>query len=143
MHVGRYLGLDALPEFIDYCRSKMGETQAAQFEVFDAGDTDYVAGRDWWLVSGMFNNIFRSNARHLTWIRAVLCNAFAAANKGIAFNALSTIGAQPAEGLYYQDPEVMMGWCARKLSANLCCRHDYNPPPSEGVAPDFTLYVYK
>lgn len=142
-HRGSYLGLDSLPEFVEHCQSRFLATNQAEFRVLDATHDELPRGRDWWLISGMFNNIFRSTNRHRVWIRSVLARVFKAANKGLAFNALSTIGAHQVAGLYYQDPEEVMGWCSRNLSANFSCRHDYNPPAHEGVAPDFTLHIYK
>jgi hypothetical protein len=91
------------------------------------------------MLSGVFNNVM-PNAQ--TFLQAVLRNMFAAARRGIAFNAMSTYVDFLAKDLTYFDPGEVFRFCKEELSPLVCLRHDYTVKPN--VVPyEFAMYVYK
>ena len=134
----RYTGLDFVPEFIDAARATFHETNA-EFQVFDVFNDPMPKGSDFALLSGVFNNLMDDNWGFMTHaLRAM----FDAAERGIAFNAMSTYVDYRDPGLYYVDPCAVFDFCKHNLSKKVTLRHDYSL--SEGGFPfEFAVYCYK
>ena len=60
---------------------------------------------------------------------------FNRANKGIAFNSLSSWALTRTDGEFYASPSRIIDFC-KQLTPSIVLRHDYHPA-------DFTVYMYK
>ncbi|MDC3017574.1 class I SAM-dependent methyltransferase [Paracoccaceae bacterium] len=131
-----YLGVDNVPEFVDYSNNKMSDNSKSLL-LDDL--TKLPSGYDYVLVSGMFNNKMDDN---WSFMKDTLQSMYRAANKGIAFNAMSTYVDYQDAGLFYVDPILVWRFCKTELKGNPVLRHDYSL--SEGGFPfEFACYVYK
>ncbi|MBM64678.1 MAG: SAM-dependent methyltransferase [Myxococcales bacterium] len=134
----RYTGLDFVPEFIQSARAQFAETPA-QFQVFDLFNDTMPTGSDYLLLSGVFNNLMEDNWGFMTH---ALRTMFGAAERGVAFNAMSTYVDYHDPELYYVDPCAVFDFCKRNLSKKVTLRHDY--ALREGGFPfEFVVYCYK
>jgi len=81
---------------------------------------------DYVFASGIFN--VRFNADEVEWtqhIISTLDNMYAHAERGMAFNLLSTYVDYREEHLYYADPLLFFDHCKRKYSPYVSLFHDY------------------
>ena len=141
--VGRYLGLDFVPEFIEHASRQHAGDEQASFRVFDARYEGFPRGYDLILISGTFNNLITDPESHLEWMQTTLERAFSAAEIALAFNGLSTMVERDERELFYSDPGDMFSWCAARLTRKLSLRHDYNASPALDVPVDYTIFLYK
>ncbi|RVT84295.1 hypothetical protein DXV76_11455 [Rhodobacteraceae bacterium CCMM004] len=76
------------------------------------------------------------------FMTAVLRQMWAAAEKGIAFNAMTSHVDYRDPGLWYVDPGEVLAFCKSALGGHPVLVHDY--VLREGGFPfEFALYVYK
>jgi SAM-dependent methyltransferase len=138
---GRYLGLDFLADFIDLANNKYAhhKNQDVGFQVCDLNQDDIPKGYDYILLSGVFNNKMENNEEFML---TTLKKMFASANKGIAFNAMSTYVDYQDDELYYSDPLVIFDFCKRNLSHAVTLKHDYLVK-TDSIPYEYTIYVYK
>ena len=140
---GRYLGLDFVPEFIDYARERTVTDRQASFEIFDARYEGFPQGYDAVLISGIFNNFVMPADAQLQWIQNTIKRAFSAARVGVAFNSLSSIMPHRECELYYSDPGQMFSWCVKHVTSNLTLRHDYSDAGKPDIPIDYTIILRK
>ena len=134
----RYLGLDFVKEFIQAAQNTHGKDQVA-FQVCDLYQDQIPSGYDYALLSGVFNNLMPDN---WGFMRMTLEKMFAAANKGIAFNCMSTYVDYFDAGLFYVNPCEVFDFCKRELGRKVVLRNEYLI--REGSIPfECTFYVYK
>jgi 2-polyprenyl-3-methyl-5-hydroxy-6-metoxy-1,4-benzoquinol methylase len=135
---GPYLGLDMLPEFIREAQESFGGAKT-EFRVCDVRTDPVPSGYDFVMSCGMFNNKLEDNK---AFMLQAIAKMFAAAKRGIAFNALSTYVDYQAADLYYSDPLEVFDFCKTHLSRKVILRHEYLV--RKGTIPyEYTMYVYK
>lgn len=127
---GSYTGYDINPELLDLAKTKF---PAARFEQRDL-EQDTVAERfDYVMISGLFNNRISDNQGVM---RSLLPCCFALAERGMAFNAISTYVNFREPEMFYASPEETFRFCMTELSPSVTLRHDNIPY-------NFTVYVYR
>ncbi len=137
-HAGRYHGVDMVPEFVELAERALEPDPLASVSCANA-DAELPGGFDHVLVSGVFNNRMADNRG---FMEGTLRRMYAAAGRGIAFNAMSTHVDYQESGLYYVDPMEVFEFCKRELGGHPTLRHDY--VLSEGGFPfEFAMYVRK
>ena len=135
---GRYHGVDVVPEFVELAREALSDDPLATVALGDA-EGELPGGFDYAMVSGVFNNRMADNRR---FMETTLRRMFAAARRGIAFNAMSTHVDYRDPALYYVDPMDAFDFCKRELGGHPVLRHDY--VLDEGGFPfEFAMYVHK
>ncbi|SDX87682.1 class I SAM-dependent methyltransferase [Delftia lacustris] len=136
---GSYLGLDFVQEFVDHGNAKYSHDPRTAFQRCDLFLDEFPQGYDTFVVCGVFNNKMSDNSG---FMQSVLKKAFAAANRYVAFNAMSTYVDFEASELYYTDPRDVFDFCKRHLTRRVSLRHEYlvrdDRPPFE-----YTIYLYK
>ena len=135
---GSYLGTDIVPEFVQMSSQALSKDPDADSVLLSA-EEDLPRGYDFVLLSGVFNNTMPDNER---FMKSVLKKMFSAAQKGIAFNAMSTFVDYMDDGLYYADPLDVLKFCKTELGGHPVLRHDY--VIREGGFPfEYAVYFYK
>jgi SAM-dependent methyltransferase len=132
-----YHGVDIVPEFIALANAAMAGDPRAHASLI-APDAD-LPPCDHALLSGVFNNRMPDNWGFMT---ATLRRMWAAADKGIAFNAMTSHVDYRDEGLYYVDPMQVIAFCKTELGGHPVLRHDYSVRPG-GFPFEFAVYLYK
>ncbi len=136
---GPYCGLDFVPEFVEHARLRFADDPQARFERCDLKADAFPEGYATFAVSGVFNNRQDDNR---AFLESTLRKAFAAAQRQVAFNVMSTYVDFEAPDLYYTDPREVFDFCKRELTRRVTLRHDYlvrdDRPPFE-----YTVYLYK
>lgn len=131
-----YMGLDIVPEFVNFSNSRFNDNAKAIL----VDNLDILPkGYEYAVVSGMFNNKMENNWEFMT---KTLCSMFEAAEKGIAFNAMSTYVDYYDDNLYYVDPFKVWQFCKNELGGYPVLRHDYSLKEN-GFPFEFAIYVYK
>lgn len=134
----RYLGLDFVEEFVLAARQKLA-TEHIKFQIFDLLKDPLPEGYDFALLSGVFNNAMDDN---WGFMKQALSTMYAGAQRGIAFNAMSTYVDYQDDGLFYVDPCKVFDFCKKSLGRRVVLRHDYFV--RDGSIPfEFAIYVYK
>ncbi|MEW6989348.1 class I SAM-dependent methyltransferase [Colwelliaceae bacterium 6441] len=136
---GQYLGLDFLDEFTLLSRQKYADYSQASFQCIDVGSANVPCGYDYALLSGVFNNKMENNKQFMF---ETISKMFASANKGIAFNAMSTYVDYQDKALYYSDPLEVFDFCKKNLSRKVTLKHDYTVK-SGSIPFEYTIYLYK
>lgn len=135
----RYHGVDIVPEFVALANEAFSDDPAAGASELDAETGTLPEGFDYAVLSGVFNNAMQDN---WSFMQSTLHRMWAAAGKGIAFNAMSSYVDYRDDGLYYVDPMQVFAFCKTELGGNPVLRHDYTV--REGGFPfEFAVYVYK
>lgn len=138
-HSSDYLGLDFVPEFIEFATQHNIHDKQAAFKAFNVLSDDIPTGYDYIVQSGMFNNLMEDNWGFIT---QTLQKMYAATNRMIVFNALSTYVDYQDEGLYYTDPLKLFDYCKRHIGAKVCLRHDYLVKENS-IPFEFTISISK
>jgi SAM-dependent methyltransferase len=133
-----YLGLDFVEEFIEIAKNK-SSVENVNFKLYDIENDTIPKGYDYVLLSGVFNNIMVNNWE---FMKLTLRKMFAACNKGIAFNAMSTYVDYFDESLFYVDPCKVFDFCKKELGAKVTLRNDYLIK-EKSIPFEFAVYVYK
>lgn len=133
-----YLGVDIVPEFIDYSQKLLASDLSAEAKLIKSGEK-LPNGYDFVFVSGVFNNLMDDN---WVFMKNILYQIFEVAEKGIAFNALTTYVDYFDKNLFYVDPMKVIEFCKSELNGHVLLRHDYSVKPN-GFPYEFTVYVYK
>ena len=132
-----YHGVDIVPEFIDLANQAMADDPRASASL--TGPDTPLPACDYALLSGVFNNTMPDNWGFMT---QTLRRMWAAADKGIAFNAMTSHVDYKDPGLYYVDPMQVLNFCKTELGGHPVLRHDYSVRPG-GFPFEFAMYVYK
>lgn len=136
--VGRYTGLDLVPEFTVHARSRFAADPGADFAVCDVV-SDPLPRADVYVASGIFNNRMDDNWGYLT---RILGRMFEHARRAVVINALSTYVDYEDTHLYYCDPLALFDYAKRNLTSRVTLRHDYLV--KDGSIPfEFTLVLLR
>lgn len=130
-----YTGIDLVAEMVSYGRSKHKGAVFAEADIFT-----FSPGRmfDYVVANGVFYKKLDVSLREFGQLsRRMIKRMFDLANRGIAFNMLTSYVNFTAPDLYYQNPGELISFCVNELSTRWrldhVCRRYY----------DFTMYVYK
>ena len=132
----KYLGLDNVPEFVDYANSRFDDNSLAM--LVDNLE-ELPTGYDYSILSGVFNNKMEDNWAFMT---KTLRKMYEVSLKGISFNAMSTYVDYFDPDLYYVDPVDVWKFCKKELGGHPVLRHDYSLRKN-GFPYEFAVYVYK
>ena len=135
---GSYKGVDIVPEFIEAARAHTDNDPNADVEYCSATN-ELPSGYDYVFLSGVFNNRMTDNK---AFMESTLHRMFKAADKGIAFNAMSTFVDYEDSNLYYSNPMEILDFCKRELGGHPVLRHDYTLTKN-GYPFEYAVYVYK
>lgn len=136
---GSYCGLDFVPEFIQANRAAFAGHDAVSFIEASLFEAELPQGYDYAFASGIFNNHTQDSE---SFFYTTLQKMFAAASKGIAFNALSTYVDYQDAALFYLNPTEVFDYIKRHLSRKVILKHDYLTKPNS-IPYEFTIFVYK
>lgn len=136
---GDYLGLDFVPEFIYSAEKKFSDDRKSKFKLFDIHSDAMPLGYDHVLISGVFNNKTTDN---FSFMKSALTKSFAACEKSVIFNALSTYVEYEDPTLFYIDPMVIFDMCKQEMTPFVNLKHDYVTKIG-GYPYEFTLSLYK
>lgn len=134
----RYRGIDVVPEFVSHAQSVLADDPLASVSLGDA-EEDLPRGYDYVILSGVFNNVMEDNDG---FMRNTLRRMFDAAEKGIAFNAMSVFVDYRDPDLFYADPMDIFAFCKSEFGGYPVLRHDYVTRLG-GFPYEFAMYVYK
>jgi SAM-dependent methyltransferase len=134
-----YLGLDFVESFIERATQVFGTQKNASFRLFDAQKDAYPNGYDYFVMSGIFFVKTQTNWSELT---STISQSFAACNRGIAFNLLSTYVDYQQPGHYHVDPSEIFEYCKRTITPRVTLRHDYLIK-KDTIPYEYTVYLYK
>jgi len=136
---GKYLGLDFLSGFIQLSKEKYNAYPNGEFNVFDLDVDKIPRGYEYILLSGVFNNrIINSQDFMLNTIRMM----FDSAEKGVAFNAMSTYVDYQDDELYYSNPLEVFDFCKKNITPYIVLKHDYILKAGS-VGYEYTMYLFK
>lgn len=119
--LGQYVGLDLVPEFVDYAQRAYASDPRAAFQSSDV-ENDPLPRANVYVGSGLFNNRTEGNWDYLT---GIVARMFEHAERAVVFNALSTYVDYQDEHLYYCDPLRLFDHVKRTLTKHVILRHDY------------------
>jgi SAM-dependent methyltransferase len=124
-----YTGLDLTQELLDEAARRHPRRRLIQGSLLDS---DLLAGDrfDYVFASGIFYSYPEGGD---AWMQAAVTRMWQWAEKGLAFNSLSSWGQSQEAGEYYADPVEVLTFC-RDLSPWVSLRHDYH-------ARDFAVYL--
>jgi SAM-dependent methyltransferase len=134
-----YTGYDFVDAFINDAKRQFSNDKLAQFKQLDIRQDHIEEKADYVFLSGMLNNLMDDNA---AFTERTLQRMWLAANKGIAFNALSCYVDYQDEGLCYHDPLKLFHFCKTNFSKYVSLRHDYDVK-EHSIPFEFTIYVFK
>lgn len=138
-HTGNYFGLDFVPDFISSATNRFSTDPKINFKEFDIHKDTLPNDYDVIILSGVFNNIMDDN---WAFIVDSLQKMYAATNRTVSFNALSTYVDYEDDNLYYTDPLRLFDYCKKFITPTLSLQHDYlikeNSIPFE-----FTMHLKK
>lgn len=135
----KFLGLDFVNEFVEAATERFKQDENASFKCFDGLKDEFPKGYDYYALSGVFNNKVENNEEFMF---STITKMFAACEKGIAFNAMSTYVDYFDEHLFYIDPLKVFDYCKKHLSRKVVLRHDYLVKDNS-IPFEFTIYLYK
>jgi SAM-dependent methyltransferase len=133
-----YLGIDLVPEFVAHAQTAFADDPLSSVMLGDA-TAELPRGRDYAILSGVFNNLMDDNWGFMT---TTLRRMYAAARRGIAFNAMTSHVDYRDPELFYVDPMQVFAFCKAELGGHPVLRHDYVTRPG-GFPYEFAIYVYK
>ncbi|MED4753930.1 class I SAM-dependent methyltransferase [Brevibacillus choshinensis] len=128
-----YTGVDFVKEFLQCAKEKHPDSKFCSLDEALQETYDYV------FVSGVFNNVMENNEK---FYKETVKQLYQVANKGLAFNMMSSYVDYYDEGLYYEKPENVFRFIKNEVSPYVTIRNDYQI--RDGVIPfEFAVYVYK
>lgn len=125
-----YTGIDITPAMIERASKRLPDIQLCNHTVFE----EAALGKryDYVFSSGIFYLRQHEPVRYMQdSVRAM----FEIAEKGVAFNSLSSWSPQQEAGEFYADPIQTLEFC-RTLTPQVALRHDYHPG-------DFSIYLVR
>ncbi|MFF7107629.1 class I SAM-dependent methyltransferase [Pseudomonas sichuanensis] len=127
-----YTGVDILENFFVHGRAKHPEHRFGLWEEFCHERFDYV------FVSGVFNNVLDDN---WGFFADSVKKLFDVADKGLAFNLMSSYVDYRDPGLWYVDPERVFSY-VKTITPYLTVRNDYVVKDTQ-VPFEFAVYAYR
>ncbi len=123
----QYEGIDLSEKMINLCKSKYDKDLFKHKNLLD-----YTKKKDFLIANGIFY-LIQSNPEET--MKDLIKHMFSLAQKGVAFNSLSSWALHQEENEFYADPIKTLEFCAG-LTKKIVLRHEYLPH-------DFTIYMYK
>ncbi|AFM05851.1 methyltransferase family protein [Bernardetia litoralis DSM 6794] len=124
-----YKGIDITPKMIEKAKERFPN---ANFEVKNVLERNENQKYDYVVASGIF---YLVEQKPFEFMKKMIQKMFEMAEKGIAFNSLSSWADQKHENEFYANPSEVVDFC-RTLSRKVVLKHHYHPA-------DFTIYLYK
>lgn len=124
-----YKGIDITPKMIEKAKERFPD---ANFAVENILESNTNKKYDYVVASGIF---YLVEQEPFEFMKKMIQKMFAIAEKGIAFNSLSSWADQKHENEFYANPSEVIDFC-RTLSRKVVLKHHYHPA-------DFTVYLYK
>lgn len=125
-----YVGIDIVPELIDYAAKKYPE---ATFHCLDLLEDDFSGDFDYVLISGVFNNEIKDATEFLYRLAT---EAFKLCRTGLGFNFTSSYASRYDRGHAYHDPVAILRFCLENLSTKVTVAHHYERC-------DVAIFVYR
>ena len=124
-----YKGIDITPKMIEKAKERFPNVN---FEVKNILEELENQRYDYVFASGIF---YLVEHQPFEFMKKMIQKMFEMAEKGIAFNSLSSWADQKHENEFYANPWEVVDFC-HTLSRKVVLKHDYHPA-------DFTIYLYK
>lgn len=119
---GRYVGIDIVPDYIDYCKSKYPQAEFHFRDVFEYG---FEETYDVITASQVFNARY-SQANNEAVLKEFLKLAFVHTRHGVSVDMLTSYADFNVKELFYFNPEEVFSF-SKGLSRLVALRHDYLP----------------
>lgn len=136
---GRYVGVDIVPEFIDRANERFADDPRSEAQLIEPDSFALPGGCDYALLSGVFNN---SRPDNQAFMDRMLHAMWAAAGRGIAFNAMSTYVDYQEQHLFHTRPEAVLTFSKTVLGGHPVLVHDYAVRPG-GFPFEYAVLVRK
>jgi SAM-dependent methyltransferase len=128
-----YTGVDLVEEALVIARNKHPEHHFCDPKDLPNDAIDYV------LISGVFNNKIADNR---SFYQETIAHYFSLAQKGLAFNMLSSYVDYREPDLFYEYPEEVFKFLKTQISPYVTIRNDYQI--KDNIIPfEFTAYLYR
>ncbi len=130
-----YSGLDISPKFIDVCQKKFPHTAFYCADVLK--EPGIIPNADYIVMNGVFTEKRALSFEEMySYFTRVMETTFPFANRGIAFNAMSTAVDWERDDLFHLPLDRLTKFLTTRLSRDFIIRNDY------GLY-EFTTYIYK
>jgi SAM-dependent methyltransferase len=129
-----YTGIDIVPEMVSHGQCKHPDASFAEADIFS-----FIPGRtfDYVVANGVLTEKLDVSIRAFDqFSRRMIRRMFDFANRGIAFNMMTSYVNFTASNLFYQNPGELISFCSAELSPKWRLDHAY---PHY----DFTMYVFR
>jgi SAM-dependent methyltransferase len=130
-----YTGIDIVPQMIDHGQKRHADASFATASIFefDPGGRSF----DYVVCNGVLTEKLDVSIQVFDqFVRRVVRRMFDLAERGIAFNLMTTQVNFTAPNLFYKNPLEMIAFCTAELSSKYMVDHAY---PHY----DYTMYVYR
>jgi ubiquinone/menaquinone biosynthesis C-methylase UbiE len=131
-YMGRYVGVDATEQMATAAKERFPDTDFLHHDVLDLSNIFKANSFDFVFASGIFAYC---DFEPYEYLKSAVENMYDTAKTGVAFNCLSTRGAQPSPDECQLNPSIVLD-VLQDISPWITIRHDYLPH-------DFTVYIYK
>lgn len=129
-----YMGLDISNRFINFCREKYPD---ASFYCLDINKEDLTLDFDYAICNGVFTEkLDLTFSEMFSFFSETISTLFKSANKGIAFNVMSTHVDYEREDLFHLPHDLLAEFITKNLSRKYVIRNDY------GLY-EYSVYIYK
>jgi ubiquinone/menaquinone biosynthesis C-methylase UbiE len=129
---GRYVGVDATEQMATAAKARFPDTDFLHRDVLDLPRIFKKNSFDFVFASGVFAYC---DFEPYEYLKSAVESMYHTAKIGVAFNCLSTRGAQPNSDECQLSPSIVLD-VLQDISPWVTVRHDYLPH-------DFTVYIYK
>lgn len=132
----QYVGSDISSLMIEKAKQRIPKAQLYVADILDDVTPEWMKA-DYLFASGVFH-VKGANERSpwQQFVEAMVRRMFSLAQKGIAFNMMTSYVDYEDTNLFYLSPAEMLDFCIQNLGRRVVIRHDY--PLWE-----YTVYVYK
>lgn len=121
--MSRYDGYDISDKMIEVAKENFKDQD--QYRFFCASEIGDKA--DYVVASGIFNHHFEAEpGAWLEHITKTIEHMYERAEKGVAFNIMTSYVDFQEDYIYYQDPMEMLKICLDRFGKNVSLHHDYN-----------------
>jgi SAM-dependent methyltransferase len=131
----QYSGLDISEKFIEVCRKKFPDHRFMTSDILE--DKDGPGQFDYIIMNGVFTEKQQLSFDEMwSYFREMITGVFRHADKGIAFNVMSTQVDWEREDLFHLPMDLLASFLWASISKNFVFRKDY------GLY-EYTCYVYR
>jgi SAM-dependent methyltransferase len=130
-----YSGLDVSDKFIKLCKEKFTDTSFYCSDILEEENT--LTGFDYVVMNGVFTEKRELGFDEMwEYFTRMITKVFSMANKGVAFNVMSTAVDWERDDLFHVPKDLLINFMTNKLTRNFIIRNDY------GLY-EYTTYIYK